>query len=53
MASILAAQHTKDPIKPISEKWVYNFIKRNNNLQSKFNYKYDYKHAKYKDPVLI
>ena len=33
IASVLAAQRARDtPIKPIGEKWVYNFIKRNNNL---------------------
>ena len=53
MASVLAAQRAEDPIKPIGEKWVYNFIKRNDDLQSKFNCKYDYKCAKCKNPVLI
>jgi len=54
MASVLAAQRAKDaPIKPIGEKWAYNFIKRNNDLQFKFNRKYNYKRAKYEDPVLI
>ena len=53
MASILAVQCTKDPIKPIGEKWVYNFIKHNNDLQSKFNCKYNYKRTKCEDPVLI
>jgi len=33
MAGILAAQRARSAtIKPIGEKWVYNFIKRHNNL---------------------
>ena len=43
MASILAVQRAGSAtIKPIGEKWVYNFIKYYNNLKSKFNYKYNY-----------
>ena len=53
IASVLAAQRAEDPIKPIGEKWVYNFIKRNDDLQSKFNRKYNYKRAKCEDPILI
>ena len=54
MASLLAAQRTgPTTIQPIGEKWVYNFIKRHNNLQAKFNKKYDYQYTKYKDPILI
>ena len=40
MASLLAAQHTKS--QPVGERWVHNFIKRHNDLQSKWNRKYDY-----------
>ena len=43
MAGILAIEYTESTaIKPISKKWVYNFIKHYNNLKSKFNYKYNY-----------
>ena len=54
MAGLLAAQHTGPAtIQPIGEKWVYNFVKRHNNLQAKFNRKYNYQYAKCKDPILI
>ena len=43
MAGLLAAQRTGPAtIQPIGEKWAYNFVKRHNNLQAKFNRKYDY-----------
>jgi Tc5 transposase DNA-binding domain len=43
MASLLAAQHTGlATLQLVGEKWVYNFIKRHNDLQSKYNRKYDY-----------
>jgi len=43
MAGILAMQRAGSAtIQPIGEKWVYNFIKRHNDLQSKFNRKYNY-----------
>ena len=54
MAGLLAVQRPRPAtIQPIGEKWVYNFVKRYNNLQAKFNRKYDYQHAKCKDSVLI
>ena len=51
IASILATQ--RRDIKPISEKWAQLYIKRNNNIQLKFNRKYNYQRAKYEDPMLI
>jgi hypothetical protein len=53
MASVLAAQRAGPTIQPIGERWVYNFVKRNDDLQSKFNRKYDYQRAKCEDPTLI
>ena len=53
MASLLAAQYGPAVLQPIGEKWVYNFIKRHDDLQSKYNRKYDYQRAKCEDPVLI
>lgn len=54
MAGLLAAQRTGPAtIQPIGEKWVYNFVKRHNDLQAKFNRKYDYQRAKCEDPILI
>jgi len=52
MASLLAAQHHPGS-KPVGERWVYDFVKRHNDLQTKFNRKYDYQRAKCEDPVLI
>jgi len=51
MASLLATQTAKS--QPVGERWVYEFIKRHNDLQSKWNRKYDYQRAKCEDPVLI
>jgi len=50
MASLLATQRG---LQPVGEQWVYNFIKRHDDLQSKWNRKYDYQRAKCEDPVLI
>ena len=50
MASLLAIQRG---LQPVGEQWVYDFIKRHNDLQSKGNCKYDYECAKCKDPMLI
>jgi hypothetical protein len=43
MASLLAAQGGS---RPVGERWVYDFIKRHDDLQSKWNRKYDYQRAK-------
>lgn len=37
----------------VGQHWVQNFIKRDNDLQSKYNRKYDYQRAKCEDPRLI
>ena len=43
MASILATLCAGfTTIQPIGKKWVYNFVKRYNNLKLKFNCKYNY-----------
>ena len=43
MAGLLAAQRTRPiTIQFIGKKWAYNFVKRYNNLQAKFNRKYNY-----------
>jgi hypothetical protein len=52
MAAVLAVQ--RGDTKPIGQHWATNFIKRHNNdLQTKFNRKYDYQRTKCEDPVLI
>jgi hypothetical protein len=54
MASILATQRARSAtIQPISKNWVSTFLKRHNDLQSKYNRKYDYQRAKCEDPILI
>ena len=55
MAVLLAAQRARPTaaVKPIGQNWAYNFVKRHDDLQSKFNRKYDYQCAKCEDPVLI
>ena len=51
MASLLATQHAKS--QPVGKRWVYDFIKYYDNLQSKWNCKYNYQRTKCEDPVLI
>jgi hypothetical protein len=51
MASLLAMQRPGS--QPVGERWAYNFVKRHNELQSKWNRKYDYKRALCEGPTLI
>jgi hypothetical protein len=54
MASILAAQFAGSTIPlPFGQYWVSRFIKRYDDLQSKYNRKYDYQRAKCEEPILI
>ena len=54
MAGILAAQRAgSTTIQPIGKNWAQTFLKRHDELQSKWNRKYDYQRAKCEDPVLI
>ena len=54
MAGVLAVQKAglSTPLR-VGPNWVSRFIKRHNDLQTKFNRKYDYQRAKCEDPVLI
>jgi hypothetical protein len=47
--SLLAARHYE----PVGERWPHHFVKRQPELQVKFNRKYDYKRALCEDPVII
>jgi hypothetical protein len=38
---------------PVGERWASNFVKRHDDLQSKWNHKYDYKRALCEDPTLL
>lgn len=37
----------------VGTRWVYNFVKRHNSLQSRYNRPYDYQRAKCEDPTVI
>jgi hypothetical protein len=46
MAGVLAAQYARSPTPlPVGPNWVSRLIKRHDDLQSKFNCKYDYQRA--------
>jgi hypothetical protein len=51
MTSFLTTQYPGS--KPVDKWWTYEFIKHHDNLASKWNHKYNYQHAKYKNPILI
>jgi hypothetical protein len=54
IAGILVAQRVEPVVvKLIGINWVQTLVKRHNDLRFKFNQKYDYQCAKYKDPVFI
>jgi len=54
MTDLLVAQHRKStPVRPVGQNWVRGLINRHDTLKSKYNRKYDYQRAKYKDPELI
>jgi hypothetical protein len=38
---------------PVGERWVRDFLKRHDDLQSKWNRKHGYQRAKFEYPVLI
>lgn len=51
MADLLLAG--RNPDLKVSERWVGRFIKRHDELKSKYNRKYDYQRAQCEDPELI
>ena len=62
MADLLLAKRFESTTPPtgkattpptVGEHWVQNFIKRDDELKSKYNRKYDYQRAKCEDPRLI
>ena len=56
IAKILLTERVRDAsaIPPkIGQHQVYRFIKRHPELKSRYNRKYDYQRAKYKDPEII
>ena len=53
MANILLTKHGTIPIQTIGEKWVYNLIKRRDELKTRYSRRYDYRRAKYEDSKVI
>jgi hypothetical protein len=53
MANILLAKRGTTPIQAVGEKWVYNFIKRRDELKTRFSRRYNHQRAKCEDPKVI
>jgi DDE superfamily endonuclease len=53
MANLLLAKRGSSTFQPTGEKWVYNFIKRHNQLKTRFSRRYDYQRAKNEDIKVI
>ena len=53
MANILLAERGTTPIQIIGEKWVYNLIKRRDELKTRYSRRYDYRRAKCEDSKVI
>jgi hypothetical protein len=50
MADILLHERNRESV---SERWITRFIKRHDELTSKYTRKYDYQRAKCEDPEII
>ncbi|THC87090.1 hypothetical protein EYZ11_013463 [Aspergillus tanneri] len=53
MANILLAKRGTTPIQTVGDKWVYNFVKRRDELKSRYFRRYNHQRAKCEDPKLI
>jgi hypothetical protein len=53
MANLLLAKRGVGPIQQVGEKWVYNFVKRHDELATRLSRRYDYQRAKCEDPKAI
>ena len=53
MANILLSNRGSSNIQPIGKNWVYNFIKRHDELKTRFSRKYNHQRAECEDPKLI
>ena len=56
MANLLLQKRSdqnQDKVHTVGQRWVYNFVQRNDSLQSKYTRKYDYQRTKCEDPVII
>ncbi|KAH7471664.1 hypothetical protein FOMA001_g13674 [Fusarium oxysporum f. sp. matthiolae] len=38
---------------PVGKRWAFNFVKRHQELETRFFRRYDYQRAKYEDPTVI
>ena len=53
MADILLSKRGYTTTITVGDKWVYNFIKRHDQLKSRFSRRYNYQRAKCEDPKVI
>ena len=56
MANLLLQKRSdsnEDKTCTVGQQWPYNFVRRHNSLQSRYNRKYDYQRAKCEDPTVI
>jgi hypothetical protein len=53
MANILLAKRGETPIQTVGKLWVSNFVKRHDELKTRFSRRYDYRRAQNEDPKVI
>ena len=53
MADILLSKQGHTTARTIGDKWAYNFVKRHDQLKSKFSQRYNHQRAKCEDPKII
>ena len=53
MADILLSKRGDPTITTVGDKWVYNFVKRHDQLKSRFSRRYNHQRAKCEDPKII
>ena len=53
MANILLSKRGSTTTQTVSEKWVYNFINRHDEIKTRFSRRYNHKRAKCEDPKII
>ena len=53
MANLLLAKRGETPIQTVGECWVTNYIKRHDEIKTKFSRRYDHQRAQCEDPKII
>jgi Tc5 transposase DNA-binding domain/helix-turn-helix, Psq domain len=53
MANLLVEKRSDSSYSPVGKLWVYNFVRRHQALQTRYNRKYNYQRAKCEDPTII